>query len=449
MDYSLYILYGNETATEEDFIGDTGLLEHVGVAAMGALTDVIDLDLYDNYASKLKSDDSVALRGSMITDMKFNTEVTTITKYSWGSSDIEKFVQSKITVKGRLYMPLAVGTMNRRKNMAKVLMWANTPRPKAPAQGAGGGGGGGGLLQAAANAVGVGGADPNKVPDDLAENYYRKVIATIYSTTDKQFRAVIFNKAFVDSYEESYNSTDGDGTFTLVIKERVDKVEDVKVQGPTYEISKVSVISQIADTANSLSSKTSKVVETVEKFTGETEVTKKIKDITGSIETAHTTFKSTVIEGDLSIDNVSDKVDEHTDDVQENYTDVSLDRKIDDAKKAAEYNEEYEKLSDEQKKILKEVPGFDKLSTDEKMEYIEKISEKNDINDKDLSIDKKLENAQKYMKAYKGLNDEQKAILKEVPGFDKLSTDEKMEYIDKLTSEDNDNKDSDSDDKDE
>ena len=87
MDYSLYILYNGETVKVEDLTGDTGLLEHVGVAAMDALTDVIDLDVYDKYASKLTSPHSVALRGSMITDMKFSTEIISYLK----EGDIESF----------------------------------------------------------------------------------------------------------------------------------------------------------------------------------------------------------------------------------------------------------------------------------------------------------------------------------------------------------------------
>ena len=87
MDYSLYILYNGETVKAEDLMGDTDLLEHVGVAAMSALTDVIDLEVYDKYASKLTNSNSVALRGSMITDMKFNTELSKLEKYTNGTSE--------------------------------------------------------------------------------------------------------------------------------------------------------------------------------------------------------------------------------------------------------------------------------------------------------------------------------------------------------------------------
>ena len=380
MVYSLYVLYGENEVEVEELMGDVSLLEHMGDAAMGALTDVIDLDVYDKYANKLKNPNSVALRGSMITDMKFSTELSMLESFTEGTNSFGKVVKMKITVKGRLYMPPAIGAVNRKKNTSKILMWANTPIPAKKANPNQQNAGGIQRANAMANVmenIGMG-EDPNKKPDDLADNYYRTVVATIYSTTDKQFRAVVLKKAFVKSYEESYNSQDGDGTFTLVIQQKLDNLEDMMVQGPTYKLSALSVASKVADTAKSVASKTSKVTETVEKYTGDTAATKMIKKITGSVESTTDTFQSTIVEGDLKVETLSEKVDEHTDSIKEKYIDDTIQNKIDEAK---EYLDKYNALSEEQKKILKAIPGFDELSRDKKLEYIEKFTNAGDNDD--------------------------------------------------------------------
>lgn len=67
------------------------------------------------------------------------------------------------------------------------------------------------------------------VPAEKAE-CYRKVTIEIISAGIVE-RKYYFPNAFVVDYKEDYGDTDGTGTFTLLLKQKKDKIANVTVEG--------------------------------------------------------------------------------------------------------------------------------------------------------------------------------------------------------------------------
>jgi len=59
---------------------------------------------------------------------------------------------------------------------------------------------------------------------------YRKVTAEMH-TADQVVRKVHFPNAFVVDYAETYGDEDGNGTFSLTVRQKKDKIEGVTIEG--------------------------------------------------------------------------------------------------------------------------------------------------------------------------------------------------------------------------
>lgn len=65
-----------------------------------------------------------------------------------------------------------------------------------------------------------------------SEQAYRDVTVEV-ETTSQCYRKINFNKAFVVDYSERYSDNAGVGVFTLILRQKADKVDDVDVIGGT------------------------------------------------------------------------------------------------------------------------------------------------------------------------------------------------------------------------
>lgn len=68
-----------------------------------------------------------------------------------------------------------------------------------------------------------------QAPAEKAEEAYRKVTAEIIAK-GQVFRKIEMTKAFVIGYNERYNDMAGYGEFTLVIRQKADKIAEVKAE---------------------------------------------------------------------------------------------------------------------------------------------------------------------------------------------------------------------------
>ena len=196
-------------------------------------------------------------------------------------------------------------------------------------------------------------------------------MVTVYSTTDTQFRAVLLDKVVVKSYEENYTDKDGNGTFTLVMQSAAASIFDVFVEGPTFKGTYLSFMDQISSSANKAFSSTRTTTKAVAKAAGlENDPGVQKFDNALHAEEEGVTIPQILADSD----NYSpDKAKEITDHVMDTYVNDSVQSALDDAN---EYQEAYDKLTDEQKKTLANVPGYDKMSLEDKMKYLNKILDK-------------------------------------------------------------------------
>lgn len=67
------------------------------------------------------------------------------------------------------------------------------------------------------------------VPAEKADCYRTLTVEVI--AADQMIRKYTFPNAFVVDYTESYGDTEGTGTFELVLKQKKDKLPDVKIEG--------------------------------------------------------------------------------------------------------------------------------------------------------------------------------------------------------------------------
>lgn len=67
------------------------------------------------------------------------------------------------------------------------------------------------------------------IPAEKAD-CYRKVTVEVLSA-DQIIRKIFFPNAFVVDYKEHYGDTEGVGTFELVVKQKKDKLDQVKIEG--------------------------------------------------------------------------------------------------------------------------------------------------------------------------------------------------------------------------
>ncbi len=67
------------------------------------------------------------------------------------------------------------------------------------------------------------------VPAEKADCYRKATVEVL--AADQVVRKIYFPNAFVVDYNENYGDTQGTGTFDLVIRQKKDKMPDVKVEG--------------------------------------------------------------------------------------------------------------------------------------------------------------------------------------------------------------------------
>lgn len=68
------------------------------------------------------------------------------------------------------------------------------------------------------------------VPASSADSY-RDVSVEVIIYDEQVFRKIDFPNAFVVDYSERYSNTSGVGDFSMVLRQRVDKMTDIKAQG--------------------------------------------------------------------------------------------------------------------------------------------------------------------------------------------------------------------------
>ena len=163
-------------------------------------------------------------------------------------------------------------------------------------------------------------------PTDILEGnfaesqpYYRAVVLSIM-TKAGDFRVISANNMYVESYEENYNEGEF-GTFKLTLVQKIDDTSKFTVAGLPYEkpstFSKiVKGLAEAATVAGTVAAVGGTVLktttETVEKFTGETDVTRKIKGAADATKAAGKTSqgigalkKDGVKNLDKNIENIS------------------------------------------------------------------------------------------------------------------------------------------------
>lgn len=243
MNYALYILAGDaDKGKVNEFVSDTKIGIHAADAALSVVEDAAGFDFFDMYARHLTHENSVALTGDMVQEMYFKTFIDKHTKYELNANNlantsnltdvVKRDVKHVLTVKGNIEMPnlfFALGKETaKKKDASRIWKWANTP---------------------------IGSAD---------DAYYRDVVATVFATDDRQFRALILKRACVDSYEE-YFDKNGEGHFTLVMAITIpvpaqqqpgqqpaqQNVPSIEVQGPSFEQSFTSFMSDVSTVAKS------------------------------------------------------------------------------------------------------------------------------------------------------------------------------------------------------
>ena len=377
MKYSVYIIQDRNIKNQalfDNLTGDMHLGKHLVSSGLGAVNDLAGADVVDPYASKdIVGQNGIVINGPMIDSVSIKGEAGKKELFTDGINRFDFFTIRTITVKGSLFAPSLFemkspfGTV-KFKDMSNVMAWANlTPEP---------------LPNELENPEYSGDVVPNQkdksfklkpsIQNTYGKNhpkhYYRRVLVTSYSNTDTQFRAVLYDKVFVSSYEEVYDDKDGNGKFTLVMQSIAANVYDVVVAGPTYEWgfnAVASATSEISSIAQKHTKTTNKIVETIDKLGG-THYADDVKNVTGKIDSIAETSDS--IRDDSTTDNIFDNIGKQGD----AFTDQTK-KTIEQAK---EYKKAYDKLTEAQKATLDNIPDFKEMSIEDKMKYVKKLTEK-------------------------------------------------------------------------
>ena len=384
MDFSVYIIQDRSITNKqlfENVAGDVSLAEHAAVGAVDAASNLVGVDIYDRYADPKKiGNTGIAITGKMIESVQIKKERVGREVFSSGvfnrsiynTLDISLF--TTITVKGILFAPefsQLAAKATRLKSMARVMAWASL----APTYGSEVEDGYKGDVDGKKAAQGESlmlsaklQKEMNKDPNKYADFYTRRVMVTVYSVDDMQFRAVLHDKVFVQSYEENYTDKDGNGTFTLVMKSKAASIFDVFVEGPTFKVSWLSAADQVSTTANKMASEGHDVVKTVGKAAGleDNETFQKIDKGFSGLEDA-TNIPKVLADSDTYS---TEKAKDITDHIMDDYVNDSVQAGIDEAN---DYISLYNQLSDDQKKTVSNIPGYDKMSLDDKIKYLNKL----------------------------------------------------------------------------
>lgn len=384
MDFSVYIIQDRKISNEslfENLAGDVKLGEHAAVGAVKAASNLIGVDIYDRYADPKKiGETGIAITGSMIDSVQIRQERGTREVFNSGVfnrtvyNTLDVFKTTLITVKGNLFAPefsQFAAKATRLKSMARVMAWASLAPTYGSEDEKGYSGDVTGKEAAQGESLLLSAGIQKKMKEKYADYFTRRVMVTVYSTNDTQFRAVLLDKVVVKSYEENYTDKDGNGTFTLVMQSAAASIFDVFVEGPTFKFSYLAMVDQVSTTASKLANETHTAFKTVTKTLG-VEDNETVQKIDKSLTMTEDTTKLPNVLADSDTYSV-DKATEITDHVMDTYVNDSVQSALDDAN---EYQEAYDKLTDEQKKTLANVPGYDKMSLEDKMKYLNKILDK-------------------------------------------------------------------------
>ncbi|MBR5912806.1 MAG: hypothetical protein IKZ58_00360 [Selenomonadaceae bacterium] len=416
MDFSVYIVQDRDITNQDLFdnlAGDVGFFSTDNLAneAVDVASDVVGTEVKDRYADpKLIGKTGIAISGNMINSVSIKKALTKREVYSGGKNankltvlnhgiknilnlwdDIKtqtppsKNWVTTITVTGNLFAPNLVNNLSdseKMKNMAKVLAWASLPLPNTPIDTDRGSGNRGNGSQG--EALQMDQKIQNGYGDNYVNYYYRRVMVTVYSSEDMQFRAVLHDHVYVASYEEKYTDKDGNGSFTLVMQTKVPySIYDVIVEGPTYDASFLSVVDTAANVGDQIVDATARTAKTADnimeldgKLSGPVDkIASMSKNLLhGADEFLHDSAEK------ITIDNLANRTDDIVDNVRDLEDEIpelkdELHKKnptiSDVIDQVIEYQEEYNKLSDEQKKTLEYIPGFDEMSIDDKLQYVE------------------------------------------------------------------------------
>ena len=310
MVYSVFILFGSDKKKYKDFMGDTSLGAHAAAAAMDAVSDAVGFEVGDYYANKLSDKKSVALTGN-VTEMTFSTSIITKTKYQtrggnryFYPDEIEdvgaKKLKHTLTVKGNLEYPnilFALGAEKaKKKDTSRIWTWANTP-------------------------LGV----AKSANENTKRLYYRDVVATVFSTDDRQFRAIHLKDAFVGSYDE-YFDKNGEGHFTLVINKMIEMHPnagedefDIHANGPEFSWTPASVASDIGKAAKTAGKLVEDAANVTEKIVGkDNEAVKKMHKAAEGMDKGGDDIQKVLSDGSaFNPDEIAKEVDEHAKFVKE------------------------------------------------------------------------------------------------------------------------------------
>lgn len=309
MNYSLYILFGNDDKGKAgEFMGNTDLKTHLAASAVDAVSSAVGFDVWDTYANKLSHENSVALTDN-ITEMTFTTAVGVMAKYqkiAGVGGNLEtfediasKYLKHTLTVKGNLEYPKILFKMGvetaKKKDTSRIWKWANTP-------------------------LGIAKSDTA----DIKALYYRDVVATVFSTDDRQFRAIHIKDASVGSYEEYYDKN-GEGHFTLVITKMVEMPQaaqqgaqapppEISAKGPEFDGWKFTqVMGDISKAAKTAGKLTEDAANVTEKIVGkDNEYVKKMHKAAEGMDKGGDDIQKTFVDGSaFNPDELSKEIDDH------------------------------------------------------------------------------------------------------------------------------------------
>ncbi|MBR2733190.1 MAG: hypothetical protein IKD80_02935 [Selenomonadaceae bacterium] len=483
MDYSVYIIQDRGKTNVQLFqklAGDTDFWKgHMKSAVQNLANNIVGANILDQYATTdVLGNNGIAIRGDMIKSVSIKSELAKKDMFVNGTIRVDKFLLTTITVKGNLFAPSLMefgSEAVKNKDMAKVAAWAALPPVPAPTQD-----NNGEYKGDISDLTDTKEKDAFKLTpsiqqgygDDYKKFYYRRVLVTVYSDTDTQFRAVLHDKVFVSSYEEVFDDKDGNGKFTLVMQCIGASAFDVFIAGPTYAARAIAVTDQISSTAQKITKGVSKGAKTVDHVLG-TDYSKKVDSVTDKVNSGFETADSFRGDGDINLDNINDQINKQGEEWHPTEKDAAI-------KKATEYQSAYDSLTPAEQAALKNIPGFDKMSYDDKMEYIDKLKYKdayealtkeqqdalekvdgfNDMSladktkkikdmfappappapDKVKEMQDTIKQAADYKAAYDALTPDQRITLKNVPGFDDMGLADKLAYIKTLTDKKDDKK---------
>ena len=311
MDYSVYILGGddaNDKGILQGLQGDVNAKIMAAEAVFAAIEHLSGVSFHDKYAMMLKDKQSVALTGGVVTDLTYNTQIKFHTKFQndgdYVTDVLKKTLFHTLTVKGNLdassafFGIPALKELLKKKDPSRIWAWANAPFP-----------------------IGVAADIDGELQAKMEENYYRTVLAQVYSDSQSVFRELLLKNANVASYDEYYDEN-GNGHFTLVVSKEVTLPDDaahpdIDMTGPTFNRTFTSMAGDISKAVKAVKKDVDKELDVLEKLGGDKDRIKAIRNVTKTggdmLESA-----DAFTDGGLNFDaeNIVDQVEDQKDNVE-------------------------------------------------------------------------------------------------------------------------------------